>query len=724
MIEDNYPERRQIREIEAELRQNTLNLTLIFTSATIWLIVLIANLFWGVLPMFVLAVWVTIQCTALVSFWLKGQHLAWASWLLVAGLWLANALSVGQSSIPSTLYLFAAVGVVASVLVGGNAAIAFTALSTLFAALLMAGGFVPPPVGISAVLIFWIVVGMNHIALNSLRQTLVMMNNFQNYIVEQVRELRERRAQLAQLTKALVEATEKLEYANVQLRHARATAEEARMMKAQFAANVSHELRTPINLIVGFAEMMVSAPDSYGGALPSAYWKDITTIYRNGKHLQGLINDVLDMSQIEAGQMAMVKEEVAADMLLLETADLIRDSIAAKGIMFDIDVPDDLPTIWLDRVRIRQVVLNLLGNAVRFTDSGHIHLRAWRENDQIHIQVKDTGMGIPPQEVNRVFEEFYQMEGSLSRRHGGSGLGLTLSKQFIEMHGGRIGVESAGIPGEGSAFWFTLPLVDQLRASGHGQRGSLIQSEHKRYFVVLDDDPVMRQLFERYTNKHHALSAQTISEALKLVRAVQPAALVVDQQVMVQAAADENLRTLLDEAASITPIIQCQMPSGRRAMQLRGVSDYLVKPVSMENLETTLKRLAIPIHNILVIDDDQDIVRLYDRMLKTLSPAYQIRKAYGGAEGLAMMNRTPPDVVILDLLMPEMDGFGVIDAMQAAPALNSIPIILASAYGASEGITPFTQGELIVSRSDGFQPIELVRCIENLVDALRPANAN
>jgi len=720
MVQDNYPERQQIREIEAELQQNTLNLTLLFTSSTIWLIVLFANLFWGVLPEFVLAAWVTIQCAALVSFWLKGQHLAWAAWLLVAGLWLANALSVVQSNIPSTLYLFAAVSVVASVLVGGNAAIAFTALSTLFAALLMAGGLLPPPVGISAVLIFWIVVGMNHIALNSLRQTLVMMNNFQNYIVEQVRELRERRAQLAQLTKALVEATEKLEYANVQLRHARATAEEARMMKAQFAANVSHELRTPINLIVGFAEMMVvaSAPDAYGAALPSVYWKDITTIYRNGKHLQGLINDVLDMSQIEAGQMAMVKEEAEPTALLLETADLIRDSIAAKGIVFDVDLPDDLPTMRLDRVRIRQVVLNLLGNAIRFTDEGRIQLKAWTSGDQLHIQVQDTGIGIPLGEVNRVFEEFYQMEGSLSRRHGGSGLGLTLSKQFIEMHGGRIGVESAGVPGEGSTFSFTLPLVDQLRASAHGQRGSLVQSEHKRYFVVLDDDPVIRQLFERYTNKHHALGTAHIDDALKLVRSVQPAALVVDQA----AASDENLRALLDEAALITPVIQCQMPSGRRAMQLRGVADYLVKPVSMENLEVTLKRLTIPIQNVLVIDDDQDIVRLFERMLKTLSPAYQIRKAYGGAEGLAIMSRTPPDVVILDLLMPEMDGFGVIEAMQAAPALNGIPIILASAYGASEGITPFTQGELIVSRPDGFQPIELVRCIENLVDALRPMN--
>jgi CheY-like chemotaxis protein len=222
-------------------------------------------------------------------------------------------------------------------------------------------------------------------------------------------------------------------------------------------------------------------------------------------------------------------------------------------------------------------------------------------------------------------------------------------------------------------------------------------------------------LFERYVEKHRAIGVQSAAEAAHLLDTIHPTALVLDE-----AQPYDDIRVLAEQQA--IPLIECPMPSGRRSMKAYGVTDYLVKPVSSEALHDTLRRLDRPVQSIVVIDDDQDVVRLYDRMLRTLSPIYQVRKAYSALEGLEIMKYTPPNVVILDLLMPEVDGFAVIREMKATPALADIPIILASAYGAADAIAPHAKGRLSVFRTDGFQPIELVQCVERLVDVLTPAS--
>jgi CheY-like chemotaxis protein len=221
----------------------------------------------------------------------------------------------------------------------------------------------------------------------------------------------------------------------------------------------------------------------------------------------------------------------------------------------------------------------------------------------------------------------------------------------------------------------------------------------------------MRQLFERYTSKHKAISAATLEEAARLVKNIQPSALVVDK----------SRAANIHDVAGSTPVITCSMPSGRRTMQLYGATDYLVKPVSRAELFTSLERLNLPVHTILLIDDDPDVVRMFSRMLQTAPQQYELWKAYGGMEGLAQMEQQPPDVVLLDVLMPEVDGFEVVRKMKANPALASVPIIMISAYGAMETIEASADGELAVVKPAGFQPIELVRCIEALVEEFRPA---
>ncbi len=693
-----------------ETRRDTFHLTLAFVAVSTWLAVLIDGLYLRPLSEETLTLWFIVETLCAVTYALSTRYFQWSLSVWIVGAWLCNALAAIWLQSTFFLYLFSVISLITGVLLQQRSALAVTLLTSVW--IVTRWGMAD---GTTALLLMWFTLMTGMVVSRGLYQALQIALDYEDYAVSQMQDAREHRGQLMMLTKALQEARYDLEMANTQLRHARDAAEEARRLKAQFAANVSHELRTPINLIVGFSEMMVTAPLSYGASLPPAYWVDINTIYRNAKHLQGLINDILDVSQIEAGRMAVVKEEADPRQVILEAADMIRDTIANKGLIFNVSVPDQLPCIWVDRIRIRQVILNLLGNAIRFTDAGAITLAASVQDNHLLISVADTGIGIRQEDLSRVFEEFHQLEGSLSRRYGGSGLGLALSKQFVELHHGWLEAESPGI-GEGSVFRIMLPLAGSSAASALSSKSLPDQLwDEARYFVVLDDDPTIVQLFERYAEKHRAIGVQSAEEARHLLDTIHPTALVLDENQPY-----DDVKALAEQQA--IPLIECPMPSGRRSMKAYGVTDYLVKPISSEALQDTLRRLDKPVQSIVVIDDDQDMVRLYDRMLRALSPAYQIRKAYSALEGLEIMKRTPPDALILDLLMPEVDGFAVIREMKTSPALADVPIILASAYGAADAIVPNVKGRLSVFRADGFQPIELVQCVERLVDVLTPAS--
>jgi len=304
------------------------------------------------------------------------------------------------------------------------------------------------------------------VSFSNLVEALRMAWDYEHYAIAQMQEAREHRAQLMKLTKALEEARQELGHANIQLRRAYSAAEEARRLKAMFAANVSHEFRTPINLIVGFSEMIVSAPQAYSERLPQAYLSDLETIFECAKHLQSLISDVLDISQVEAGYMAMVKELADPREVILEAASLARDLIHSAGLSFNLAVPPCLPALWIDRTRIRQVLLNLLSNAVRFTDHGTIGLQVTDHTTHLTIAISDTGTGIRAEDIPHIFDAFYQAEESDYRLSQGSGLGLTLSQQFVSLHGGSIAVESTGIPGQGTTFTVTLPRKQLHPAEG------------------------------------------------------------------------------------------------------------------------------------------------------------------------------------------------------------------------------------------------------------------
>lgn len=545
------------------------------------------------------------------------------------------------------------------------------------------------------------------------RALLERIRGYQRYAVEQLEASRDSRGELAKAVKAMTEAEDRLRHLNAQLRYARSAAEEARRLKVQFATNVSHELRTPINLIVGFSEIIAVAPEIYGVALAPNYRADIQAIYRNAKHLQNLINDILDIAQVESGQLSIIKEETDPTTIFNEAIAMTRDLVESKGLKLHVELPSHLPPMLMDRTRVRQVLLNLLVNAARFTSEGSITVRAVIDGDHLLVSVIDTGIGITEQHIERVFDEFYQVQGSTARWQSGTGLGLALSKQFITQHGGRMWAESQGKAGFGSKFSFTLPLRDTLVPVLSATAEKFRDSEETRRVVVFDRDPAIVQLFKGYTQRHRVLGSHNLAD----IRAILSSGRIHTFMV-----ADENgileVRDLVDTHCPSATIITCPVPSGKRLVRALGVTDYLVKPVTRQTLLEALDKIKAPIEDILIMDDDRDMVRMYRRMLQAANRGYRLRQSFNGVEGLAAMREKRPDLVILDIVMPGADGYTVIQMINASPDLHGIPVVVVSARGAGETITEFARGDIVISHPTGYKPIELVRLIEAVVNAI------
>jgi signal transduction histidine kinase/CheY-like chemotaxis protein len=554
------------------------------------------------------------------------------------------------------------------------------------------------PVDFTAIGFLWMTLLTGLAAFGILYRALANNNDYLEWAILRMDEAREHRAELVRLNIELNKAQMELRTVNQQLQHARNLAEEGRRLKAQFAANVSHELRTPINLIVGFSEMITLAPESYGAMLPAAYRADVHAIYRNAKHLQSLINDVLDVSRIEAGQMTIVKEPINPGQVLEEAANLARDLIERKNLDFQVDIPPDIPILWLDRTRIRQVLLNLLSNATRFTDEGCITLKAIYADCILRIMVSDTGIGIPESEFKMVFREFHQIEGSLARRQGGSGLGLTLSKQFVELHGGRIWVESEGKPGKGSTFYVELP-EQPIGPAPTETEGA--EAEPPCILNLLPDTA----LLDRYLEKYRVITAAAQDDLTPLYDRLHPIAVIA-----------ENVEQA--GAFAPVPVITCNLRHGTAVNPYNGQDNHLLNVATPDRLAEVLKPLAP--HRILIIDDERDIVQMLKRMVRIVSPKYEILSAFDGESGITLLRQRHPDVLILDYDMPLLNGLPLLTYMKRFPELSDLPIILISNKGGQDVISPLVEAHLSLARGEGFQPSTVSRAIEAMLDSLIP----
>ena len=535
-------------------------------------------------------------------------------------------------------------------------------------------------------------------------------------------QLRDRQGELNRTLRALDEASYRLRRMNYELARAREAADEARRLKQQFVNNISHELRTPLNLIVGFSEMMYLSPGSYGGVpLPQEYRGDVREMYRSSQHLLSLIDDILDMAQIEAGRMGVSPELTDLAQVILEAVDTIRPLIEGKGLELRVEMEQELPTLYIDPTRIRQVLLNLLNNARRFTDRGSIILHAVLQGEEVRVSVADTGIGIAPEDRGKIFEEFRQLDGSTTRQHDGVGLGLAISRQFVELHGGRIWAESKG-RGKGSTFHFTLPVageeaqVPALGPSSARGLSPLLPSGPAKALLVVDPDPRMEHLIQRRLEGYQVVRVGDASRVTSMAEELRPRAVVVS-------ASDGGGWELLARLGVQLdgwdlPLIQCPLVSDRQIGHSLGVADYLVKPVSHQTLLEVLDRFGEGVRRILILDDDPRVVRLLSRMIRSSSQAYQIVRAYSGEDGLIKMRRQPPDLVLLDLMMPEVDRYTVLERMREDELLRDIPVVVVTAKGSSpEDMRRLGAKTIQVTRLRGFSNEEALCYLRKILEA-------
>jgi len=549
-------------------------------------------------------------------------------------------------------------------------------------------------------------------------------------------EARQHRAQLARLVKELDQAYYQLERSNAALVAARQAAEDAEQFKTEFVTNVSHELRTPLNLIVGYSELMMTSPESYAGVpLPGAYRVDLNAVHHSAQHLLALVDDILDLARIEVGRLALSREEVAIDWLINDTVELVRDYVTAKGLTFQVTIDDELPTAWIDRLRIRQVLLNLFVNAARHTEQGFVHVSATAQvtdlvGDQqpithtgqspaqpieILIRVQDSGRGIPKQDLQKIFMEFRTTDEPLSQWHSGAGLGLPISKKFVELHQGRMGVES--IYGEGATFWFTLPTTAtvptrQPATSPARYRPLVDLSTAERIVIVVHPDVAVTNLIKRYLTGYQMIAVTDqeagVAKGLALANEVKALALITSQPV--------DQAALPDHAANLL-LIHCALPDTRQVVSQLGVDKVLIKPVGRQELLAAVDALALPLNRILIVDDDPEVVRLFRRILRARVPVQNCLEAYNGREALSLLRQEKPDLVLLDLMMPEVDGRALLVQMAADPLLAEIPVILISARGQDQA-NLHVAGPVQVLRPAGQELGELIQQLTLLLDGL------
>ncbi len=535
-----------------------------------------------------------------------------------------------------------------------------------------------------------------------------------------VEELRDERLALARTLKTLEEAYVRIEKMNYALIEARSMAEEARRLKAEFAANVSHEMRTPLNIIIGFSETMANAPETYAGVAWSSVLRgDVEQIYQNARHLSSLIDDILDLSALDVHRLGLMVEEASIQEVIEQAVAVVRDFYRAKDLYLAVRADPGLPRLRMDSTRIRQVLINLLTNASRFTSVGGVTITARLTGEEIEVAVTDTGVGIAPQHVARVFEDFGQVDGSTSRRHEGTGLGVPLSKRLVELHGGRMWLESR--LGRGSTFYFTLPVPVQLDADP-GQAALAAPGRamtYRKAMLAVEPDALLLRTIRRHLGGYDVIEVGDRADLPALIDRHQPIALVIDQPDGQDASLVQEWTTT---APRDLPVIAISLPGSLRAAQTLGIQSFLVKPVLREQLLNAIAAIADsgpPVQTVLLVDDDPQQVELVGRMLQSAGEGYHPLKALGGEEALVRLRCEPVDLVLLDLMMPEVSGLMVLRAMKSDPALAHIPVIVISGQY-TETISSPGRLSLNLVRAQTASIAETLNCLQALAGALPP----
>jgi len=491
-------------------------------------------------------------------------------------------------------------------------------------------------------------------------------------------------------------------------------------VKSQFLANMSHELRTPLNSVIGFSRVILKGID---GPINDTQEQDITAIYNSGMHLLNMINEILDLSKIEAGKMELQIDDVNISDVINSAISTASGLVKGKPIELIQKVPATLPTIQADEIRLSQVLINLISNAVKFTEKGSITVEASLQNNsqskpEILVTVTDTGIGIAKEDQNKLFQRFSQVDDSPTRKTGGTGLGLSICRSFIEMHGGKIGLLHSEV-GKGSVFFFTIPAPQSVPTMNLEH---LISGEN--IILSIDDDAQVISLYDRFLRPHgyEVIPLTDPTQAVQKARELKPFAITLDIM-MPQKDGWQVLKDLKkDEQTRDIPIMICSILEEEEKGFNLGASEYLVKPFLQDDLASAIQRLSREgeIHDVMIVDDDPADLRLLQKMIED-EGKYMAVLADSGPSALQLLKDFTPDILILDLFMPGMNGLELMEKLKEEPRLSKIPIIILTGadleVDQQKSLTEY--GNQILTKTS-LNKNDLLRHLQDTLNKIRP----
>jgi signal transduction histidine kinase/DNA-binding response OmpR family regulator len=474
---------------------------------------------------------------------------------------------------------------------------------------------------------------------------------------------------------------EQLHKKNDELKVQRAEAIEASILKSQFLANMSHELRTPLNSIIGFTGRVLKKS---GDILPKVQKENLEIVKEEAQHLLDLINDLLDYSKLEAGKMEVHVEPFNLVRVVDEVNNIVRNLAENKPIIYKQRLYDsDSIPIFSDRMKLKQILINLLSNAFKYSEKGTIELTIENDSGGCRISVSDEGIGIAKEHIDHIFEEFRQIDGTYTRKVGGTGLGLSITKRFVEMLGGTITVESQ--PGKGSCFTIYLPTQTQeVKHQVFEEINEIALGQRK--VVCIDDDPNVQRLYKQYLAERgfEAVCLSGKEDVIAKIKEVEPDIILLDIMLPNRDGWDILGELKGNQHTHKIPVVMVSVLSEQKLAYRMKADDFLIKPVSQEELMDTIDRTILKREgvDIIIADDDENYLNLMAQFLK--EEAVSFRLARNGEEALRLMKEKVPDLAILDIMMPGIDGFGVIEEMDKDEELSDIAVIVVTAKDLSK----------------------------------------
>jgi signal transduction histidine kinase/DNA-binding response OmpR family regulator len=518
----------------------------------------------------------------------------------------------------------------------------------------------------------------------------------------------------------------------IELREAKVQAEAASETKSQFLANMSHELRTPLNAIIGYSEMLSEEATDAGD---KAYVDDLDKIRSSGKHLLGLINDILDLTKIESGRMELYIETFDVKQMAAEVASTIQPLLDKNGNSLRLEVAPAVGTIRADQTKVRQMLFNLLSNATKFTEGGVITLSADRATgaggEEIIFRVKDTGIGMTAEQQSRLFQPFMQAEASTTKKYGGTGLGLAITKHFAEMLGGSVSVSSES--GKGTEFTLRVPTVvaDDAGAPGKVRTGRTEEFEAEvgaATVLVIDDEPTARDMIGRMLSKegYHVVTAANGTDGLRLAAEIQPDVITLDIMMSGMDGWSVLSKLKADPAVTNIPVVVLTIIDDRNMSFALGASDYLTKPVDRERLAEVIKRVRSRggDDSVLIVEDDADTRMMMRRLFE--KEGWSVAEAENGSEGLVAVEAKTPGLILLDLMMPKMDGFEFVEHLRKREGGRDIPVVVLTAKDLTDEDRRRLRGTVDNVLQKGDQSGEVVKEVRRLLQQPRrkaPASA-